>query len=91
MSYHLIKNIRRFIKKTFAAEYPNNEGVNVLVRFAPYLALHVLEQTKRTLPIAAVSEFSKNVREIGEGELVLECIEAAGYAAAWREAGEFVD
>lgn len=63
----------------------------MLARFTPYLALHVLEQTKRTLPIAAVSEFSKNVRKIGEGELVLERIEAAGYAAARREAGELVD
>lgn len=59
----------------------------MLVRAAPYLALHILEKTERALPIAAGGEFLEDVGEIGEGELVAEGVEATRDAAARREAG----
>lgn len=58
----------------------------MLVRAAPYLALHVLEKTERALPVAAGGEFLEDLGKVGEGELVAEGVEATRDAAAWRQA-----
>lgn len=91
MRHHFIENVGGLIQKSFAAEDSDNNGVDVFVRLAPNLALHILEEAERALPIAALSELLEHMGEIGERELVLERVEAARDAAARREAGELVD
>lgn len=63
----------------------------MLIRLAPYLPLHILEQPERALPITALRELLKHDGEVVEGELALEGVETPGDAATWREAAELVD
>lgn len=63
----------------------------MFVRLAPYLALHVLEETQRSLPVAALRELLEDDGEVVEGELVLEGIEAPSDATPRGEATELVD
>lgn len=63
----------------------------MLVRLAPDLALHVLEEAEGPLPVAASGELLEDEGEVGEGELVLEYVEAPRDAAPRREAAELVD
>lgn len=63
----------------------------MLVRLAPDLPLHVLEEAEGPLPVAAAGELLEDEREVVEGELVFEYVEAPSDAAARREAAEFVD
>lgn len=88
---HFVEYLRGFVEKAFAAENADEEGVNVLVGLAPELALHVLEEAEGALPVGAGGELLEDEGEVGEGELLLECVEASGNAAAGRKAGELVD
>lgn len=88
---HFVEYLRGFLEKAFAAENADEEGVNVLVGLAPELALHVLEEAEGALPVGAGGELLEDEGEVGEGELLLECVEASGNAAAGRKAGELVD
>lgn len=63
----------------------------MLVGLAPELALHVLEEAEGALPVGAGGELLEDEGEVGEGELVLERVEASGDAAAGRKTGELVD
>lgn len=63
----------------------------MLVGLAPDLPLHVLEEAEGPLPVAAAGELLEDEREVVEGELVFEYVEAPSDAAARREAAEFVD
>lgn len=88
---HFVEYLRGFLEKAFAAENADEEGVNVLVGLAPELALHVLEEAEGALPVGAGGELLEDEGEVGEGELVLESVEASGDAAAGRKTGELVD
>lgn len=63
----------------------------MFIRFAPELALHILEQAEGPLPVASGGEFLENLGEFGEGELVFGSVETSSNAAARRETGELVD
>lgn len=91
MRHHLVEDVGRLIEEPLAAEDSDDDGVDVLVGLAPNLALHILEEAERALPVAALGELLEHMGEVGEGELVLKRVEAAGDAAARREAGELVD
>lgn len=88
---HFIEYLLAFLEQAFAAKYADNDSVNVLVRFAPDLALHILKESKRPLPIAALRELLENESEVVERELILEDVKASSDAAPRREATELVN
>lgn len=63
----------------------------MLVGLAPYLALHVLEEAERALPVAALSELLEDQCKVVERQLALEHLQAPSDAAPGREAAELVD
>lgn len=63
----------------------------MLVGLAPQLALHVLEETQRALPIPALRELLEHKGEVVEGELVFEGVKAPRDASTRRQRGEAVD
>lgn len=63
----------------------------MLVGLAPQLALHVLEETQRALPISALRELLEHEGEVIEGELVFEGVKAPRDAPTRRQRGEAVD
>lgn len=88
---HIVEHLLALVEEALAAEDADDDGVDVVVGFAPELALHVLEEAEGALPVAAVGELLEDEGEVVEGELVLEDVEATGDAAARGEAAELVD
>ena len=91
LARHFIEHLAALVEQSFAAEKTDHDRVYVLVRFAPDLSLHVLEETKRPLPISALRELLEHEREVVQRHLVLEHLQAPRDASARREAAQLVD
>lgn len=83
---HFVEHFLGLLEQALAAEDADDDGINVFVGFTPELALHVLEEAQRPLPVPAVGELREHQREVVERQLVFEVFEAPRDAAARREA-----
>ena len=74
-----------------APEHADDDGVDVLVGAAPRLALHVLEQPERPLPVAAAGELAVHRGEVLQREPVARRLEAPRDGPPRRQVAQPVD
>lgn len=74
-----------------APEHADDDGVDVLVGAAPRLALHVLEEPERALPVPATGELAVHGREVLQRQPVPRRLEAARDGAPRRQVAQPVD
>lgn len=91
MAWHFVENLAALVEQALAPQQTDHNRVDMFVWLAPDLALHVLEETKRPLPVASVREFFEHQSEVVQQELVLEDFEATRNTTARREATQLID